>query len=110
MQYKALNVDSGIIRILRAGLLEVTTSGTGRKSNNFGVNVAGKTGTAQNTQGDDHAWFAGYAPAEKPRYAVVAIAEAGKAGSSVTGPIVGKMLNYLVNGEKFTEPQTENKQ
>ncbi len=110
VQYKALNVDRGIIRILRAGLLEVTTSGTGRKSNNFGVNVAGKTGTAQNTQGDDHAWFAGYAPAEKPRYAVVAIAEAGKAGSSVTGPIVGKMLNYLVNGEKFAEPKTESKQ
>lgn len=107
VQYSPLDVDKGIINILRSGLLEVTTSGTGRKSNNFGVSVAGKTGTAQNTQGDDHAWFAGYAPAEKPRYVVVAIAEAGKAGSSVTGPIVGKMLNYLVNGTKFTEPQPE---
>ena len=66
----------------------------------FGVRVAGKTGTAQNSQGDDHAWFAGYAPVDNPRYAVVAIAEAGKAGSSLTGPIVGKMLNFLINGDE----------
>jgi penicillin-binding protein 2 len=34
---------------------------------------------------------------------VAAIAEAGKAGSSVAGPMVGKMLNFLVNGTKYEE-------
>ena len=54
--------------------------------------------------------FAGYAPVDNPRYAVVAIAEAGKAGSSLTGPMVGKMLSFLINGEKYAEPQkTEQK-
>ena len=46
----------------------------------------------------------GYAPVDNPRYAVVAIAEAGKAGSAVTGPMVGKLLNYLINGSKYIEP------
>ena len=105
-EYRKLGVSPEIIRILQAGLLEVTRSGTGRRSNTFGVSVAGKTGTAQNAQGDDHAWFVGYAPANKPRYAVVAIAEAGKAGSAVTGPMVGKLLNYFVNGKKYEEPKS----
>lgn len=104
-EYRDLGVSQEIIRIIRAGLLEVTRSGTGRRSNTFGVSVAGKTGTAQNTQGDDHAWFVGYAPAENPRYVVVAIAEAGKAGSAVTGPMVGKLLNFLVNGRRYEEPK-----
>ncbi|MEG1799909.1 MAG: penicillin-binding protein 2, partial [Synergistaceae bacterium] len=101
VEYEPLGVDPAIITVLRRGLLDVTKSGTGRRANTFGVSLAGKTGTAQNSQGDDHAWFAGYAPADKPRYAVVAIAEAGKAGSAVTGPIVGKMLNYLINGKRY---------
>ena len=101
VEYKILDIDPAIIKIIQRGLLDVTKSGTGRRANTFGVHLAGKTGTAQNTQGEDHAWFAGYAPADKPRYAVVAIAEAGKAGSSVTGPIVGKMLNYLINGKRY---------
>ena len=99
-----LGVDPAVLRIIRQGVEEVTKSGTGRIASSFGVRVAGKTGTAQNSQGDDHAWFAGYAPVDNPRYAVVAIAEAGKAGSSLTGPIVGKMLNFLINGEKYAEP------
>ncbi len=105
VEYEPLGVDPAIIAVLRRGLLDVTKSGTGRRANTFGVSLAGKTGTAQNSQGDDHAWFAGYAPADKPRYAVVAIAEAGKAGSSVTGPIVGKMLSYIINGKRY-EPDT----
>lgn len=105
-----LGIDQSVLRVIRQGVEEVTRSGTGRRAGTFGVSVAGKTGTAQNSQGDDHAWFAGYAPIENPRYAVVAIAEAGKAGSSLTGPMVGKMLNFLINGEKYAEPQkTEQK-
>ncbi len=102
-EYRELGVSKEIIKIMRAGLREVASSGTGKRASTFGVQVSGKTGTAQNTQGEDHAWFVGYAPADNPRYAVVAIAEAGKAGSAVTGPMVGKLLNYLVNGSKYLE-------
>lgn len=102
-EYKLLDISPAIMNILRKGLLEVTGSGTGRRASQYGVQVAGKTGTAQNPHGEDHAWFAGYAPAKNPKYAVAAIAEAGKGGSVVAGPMVGKMLNLLVNGTRYAE-------
>ncbi|MEG2019491.1 MAG: penicillin-binding protein 2 [Synergistaceae bacterium] len=101
--YEILDVDPKVVSIVKKGLEAVTSVGTGRRANLYGVKLAGKTGTAQNAHGDDHAWFVGYAPVDNPQYVVVAIAEAGKAGSSVTGPMVGKMLRYLVTGEKYKE-------
>ncbi|MDO4952648.1 MAG: penicillin-binding protein 2, partial [Synergistaceae bacterium] len=97
VEYKEVDLSDDIFRILQQGLQEVGSTGTGRAASEYGVRVAGKTGTAQNSHGADHAWFAGYAPVDNPRYAVVAIAEAGKGGGKVTGPMVGKMLNYLIN-------------
>ncbi|MDD4159873.1 MAG: penicillin-binding protein 2 [Synergistaceae bacterium] len=104
IEFRDLNISPEIIKIMQEGLLEVTSSGTGRRASSFGVQVAGKTGTAQNAHGEDHAWFAGYAPAKAPRYAVVVIAEAGKGGGAVAGPMVGKLLNFLINGNKYAEP------
>jgi penicillin-binding protein 2 len=103
-EFEKLDVSPEIIKIMQEGLLEVASTGTGRRASSFGVQIAGKTGTAQNAHGEDHAWFAGYAPIDKPRYAVVVIAEAGKGGGAVAGPIVGKMLNFLINGNKYVEP------
>jgi len=51
---------------VRKGMEEVVKSGTGRASGVYGVSVTGKTGTAQNPHGDDHAWFVGYAPSDNP--------------------------------------------
>ena len=83
--------------IVRRGLEAVVSRGTGSRAGRFGVHVAGKTGTAQNSHGDDHALFAGYAPAEAPRYVAVAVIEGGRHGSSVAGPIVGELLAYLLS-------------
>ncbi len=105
VEEQPLGISPEVLSVIRQGVEEVTRSGTGRRAGGYGVSVAGKTGTAQNSQGDDHAWFVGYAPIDNPRYAAVAIAEAGKTGSALTGPMVGKMLNFLINGEKYTEPQ-----
>lgn len=70
--------------------------GTGRRAGSFGIAVAGKTGTAQNPHGEDHALFAGYAPIDSPRYVAVAIIEEGLHGSSVASPMVGEILSYLL--------------
>ncbi|MDO4987500.1 MAG: penicillin-binding protein 2 [Synergistes sp.] len=106
---KTLDISSEVLKLLKVGIVEVGSVGTGKRASAYGVNVAGKTGTAQNSHGDDHAWFVGYAPVDKPRYAVVAIAEAGKGGSAVAAPIVGKMLNYLLNGTVTKTENQENK-
>lgn len=95
-----VKVDKQTMDIVRRGIREVVTRGTGRVAGNYGVQIAGKTGTAQNPHGDDHAWFVGYAPADKPRFVVTALVEGGGAGSSVTGPVVAQMLAYLTEHNK----------
>ncbi|MDR1020381.1 MAG: penicillin-binding protein 2 [Synergistaceae bacterium] len=85
---------------IKTGLREVGRIGTGRSAGRYGVDVAGKTGTAQNPHGQDHAWFVGYAPANDPKYVVTVLVEGGGAGSSVAGPLVGQMLAYLVEHER----------
>lgn len=96
----SMKLPEGPLSIVREGIEEVVLRGTGRRAGQYGVSVAGKTGTAQNPHGEDHAWFVGYAPVENPRYVAVALVEAGKAGSSVAGPIVGELLGYLYRLEK----------
>src|SRR5260370_19057901 len=70
---------------VRAGMIEVVNgpNGTGHEAQLEGVEVAGKTGTAQwgpKNKERTAAWFAGFLPAEKPRYAFAAIYE-GDVGS-----------------------------
>jgi penicillin-binding protein 2 len=62
----------------------------------IGIEMAGKTGTAQNPHGDDHSIFVGYAPIENPQILAVAIVEGAGHGSSVAAPLVGQLLKrYL---------------
>jgi penicillin-binding protein 2 len=92
--------DPGItannLAIMKRALVDVTTSGTGASVfRGFRVSVAGKTGTAQVTNKDDFAWFACYAPADQPRYAVVVVIEQGGHGGSVAGPAARQILSKL---------------
>ena len=58
-----------------------------------GKNVAGKTGTAENSSGKDHSWFIGFAPADNPQIAVAVIVENGGFGAQAAAPVVGKIIN-----------------
>ena len=89
-------MDVKNLDLIRKGLDYVVKRGTGRRAGSFGITVAGKTGTAQNAHGPDHALFAGYAPIDAPKYAAVAVIEAGLHGSSVASPMVGEILSYLL--------------
>jgi penicillin-binding protein 2 len=65
-----------------AGLEAATKYGTGQLAQPEGLRVAGKTGTARAHGGAwTHAWFVGYAPADKPEIAVVVFLEHGRGGS-----------------------------
>jgi peptidoglycan glycosyltransferase len=64
----------------------VVEEGTGSAARIPGIEVAGKTGTAQTATGDPHAWFVGFAPADDPRIAVaVVVLNGGDLGSEATG-------------------------
>jgi len=78
---------------MKTALVSVTEEGTGQGAFvGFPVTVAGKTGTAQVTGKDDLALFVGFAPAEKPKYAVVVVIEQGGHGGSVAGPAARQIL------------------
>jgi penicillin-binding protein 2 len=88
---------------------EVVATGTGGRSRVPGVRVAGKTGTAQNPHGDDHALFVAFAPVEAPRIAIAVIIENSGHGGSVAAPIAQRgLMTYLrpdlLDGASAGEP------
>jgi penicillin-binding protein 2 len=87
-----------LARIRRSLLLTVEDPrGTGREARLDEVRVAGKTGTAESGGGrPDHAWFAGYAPADAPRLAIVVVLEHGGSGGRAAAPIAREFLREAV--------------
>ncbi len=76
-------------------------TGTGRLARVAGVRVAGKTGTAETGKSETHAWFVGYAPAERPKIAMVVFLEYGGHGgveaATIASAVMSKMkeMSYL---------------
>jgi peptidoglycan glycosyltransferase len=70
---------------VRDMMVGVVAGGTASRLGIPGINVAGKTGTAQRGDGTSHAWIVGFAPAEAPRVAVAVIVEAQPGASEATG-------------------------
>ncbi len=65
---------------------------TGRLASVPGIRVAGKTGTAQNPHGQDHALFVGFAPVEAPEVAFAVVVENAGHGGSMAAPVAGAVL------------------
>ncbi len=93
---RALNLDSAIVAILHKSMVEVMAAGgTGGRANVPNVPVGGKTGSAQNPQGEKtHALFMGCAPIDYPVISVAAVAENAGHGGSIAAPIAGAVLRY----------------
>lgn len=76
--------------------LVVNGAGTASGAKIPGVTVAGKTGTAQNPHGKDHAWFIGFAPYENPKIAVAVLVENAGFGATWAMPIARDVMKkYL---------------
>lgn len=76
--------------------------GTGHAAQVKGMQVFGKTGTAQNPHGEDHAWFVSWAENDSIKVAAVGIIEYGGHGGSTTAPIVQQLFEYCKNNvDKF---------
>ena len=78
---------------VREAMRRTVTEGTGRAARLKTVEVAGKTGTAQNPHGDDHAWFMCFAPATSPEVAMAIIVENAGHGGTEAGPIAHAFLS-----------------
>jgi len=88
--------SAGNLQSMTQALRKVTTEGTAKGAfRGFQVRVAGKTGTAQVANRDDFAWFAGFAPAEDPRYAVAVLVEQAGGGGAIAAPAAREMFSAL---------------
>jgi penicillin-binding protein 2 len=96
---KRLEVSKATIARVARGMQAVMESGTGARSAIPGIEMAGKTGTAQvhkNGKLVNNAWFIGYAPLENPRIAVCVFIQEGGHGGEAAAPIAKKMIaSYL---------------
>jgi penicillin-binding protein 2 len=87
-----VTLPADALQTMREGLRAVVAAGTGRAAAVEGLEMAGKTGSAENPRGRPHAWFVGYAPVDRPALVVVAFVEHGYRGGIVAAPIVKAMF------------------
>ncbi len=79
----------------------VNEGGTGAAARIPGLEIAGKTGTAQiiakskSSLGQDHAWFVAFAPVKEPEVVVVVLVERGGHGGDVAAPIARRILQAI---------------
>jgi penicillin-binding protein 2 len=113
---RGVGLSSDNVKAIQESLVAVTrgAGGTGHRAVwSSKIKVAGKTGTAQRKvdgQKQNVAWFAGFAPADDPRYAF-AVAVEGVAGEEVSGgktaaPLARKVLSSLLKDYKAPEKKT----
>jgi penicillin-binding protein 2 len=112
-----LDVDPAHLAIVRKAMSAVVNehgTAVGSKLPLEGIQMAGKTGTAQvsrlNERGHqsnwvlrDHALFVSFAPADSPRFAIGCIIEHGGFGASAAAPVVRDCMTYLFDQQKAME-------
>lgn len=118
---RLIAIDPGHLSQIRAGLRGVVAEkkGTAHAETVEGASMAGKTGTAQVTHvtprgvdpgkvwyfNRDHAWFAGYAPAEAPEIAIVVLIEHGGGGGKNAVPVASRVVrDWLKLRERQRQP------
>ncbi len=84
------------------GMISAVQWGTATSAAIPGVQVAGKTGTAETKSENEpnslpHAWFVGFAPATQPRVAVAVVVEKAGSGAGVAAPIARKVIEAALN-------------
>jgi len=94
---KAQVISKDCADYLKERMVDTVNEGTGSRAKIRGIQVAGKTGTAENEKEKDHAWFVGFAPADNPQIAVVVVLENdGTSGGDSAAPIAGNIMKrYL---------------
>ena len=76
----------------------ISKNGTGKKAdiNVEGFDLYGKTGTAENPHGDNHAWFVGWADYNNEKYSIAILLENAGSGGTVAAPMAKKVFSKLI--------------
>jgi peptidoglycan glycosyltransferase len=94
-------ISADVANQLTEMMRSVVDNGSGRAARISGVQVAGKTGTAQvSDEVADHTWFMGFAPADDPQIAVaVFVANGGGTGGERSAPIARQVIEAHLDGQ-----------
>ena len=103
---KIIDIEKKYFDIIEVGLSKVYESGTGKLLNIPGIEICGKSGTAENftkingkkTQLTDHSIFVAYAPKNNPQIAIAVLVENGYYGSTWAGRISSLMIEKYLKG------------
>ena len=81
----------------------ISKNGTGKKADPDTERfiLFGKTGTAENPHGDNHAWFVGWADYGDRKYSIVILLENAGSGGAVAAPLARKVFNKLIINNDF---------
>ena len=105
-QKNTIEIEKKYFDIIEVGLSKVYKSGTGKLLNIPGIEICGKSGTAENftkingkkTQLTDHSIFVAYAPKNDPQIAIAVLVENGYYGSTWAGRISSLMIEKYLKG------------
>ncbi len=93
-------ISADIAKKIKEYMLYTVTNGTGRSADPENLGAGGKTASAEtgwSIEGESivQAWFSGFYPAEKPKYAIVVLSEGGNSGAAACGPVFKKICDLL---------------
>lgn len=98
-QQQRVSIESRHFRPVIEGLARVITHGTAKKAYTPGIEICGKTGTAQNPHGGDHSMFIGFAPRNNPQIAIAVVVENAGKGGDYAAPIGSLVIEKYLRGE-----------
>jgi len=97
-------IDPEVYQVVLEGMRQVMDGGTGSRGKVEGIEMAGKTGTAQNPHGQSHAWFMAFAPYTNPEIAIAVILENAGGGGANAAPLARKVLEKHFFGHEIIKP------
>ncbi len=93
-------ISADVAKQIKEYMLYTVTNGTGRSAAPEALGAGGKTASAETgwtVDGESlvQAWFSGFYPADKPKYAIVILSEGGNSGAAACGPVFKKICDLL---------------
>ena len=91
------NIWDRIVSDMRAVIVDEQGTGKSAQPNVPGFKVFGKTGTAENSHGESHAWFLGWAEYYDKKYSIVVLVENGGSGGTIAAPIAHQVFSQIIH-------------